>query len=724
MMTEHLTPESHDDGSAIETTDLPESIDLSIDGPQLVSPADAMVDLLGHDPLATTTDDLGLGETLPPVDGDAASGAETQLIDPVILAPTGDQSVIPPGQPGGEPLPPQVILAPTGDQSVIPPGQPGGEPLPPQDILAPTGDQSVIPPGQPGGEPLPPQDILAPTGDQSVIPPGQPGGEPLPPQDILAPTGDQSVIQVGMPAEILESGPPITLEETNSPPDVMPPDQLPPEGVQPPYDLVPPPPDGADTTMPQPVGSETPPAPPVPDDDPQIDSSSPIETGPVDMAQPESSAPVVVATPENMPTDFGPSDILAMPESLTIPGLGPSDAPAPPSLPIAPRTHEATAPAERPAPVDDLTPPDVPVQPNIPDVLIPPGPGVHSRQDYSPDDRDVLRTTGQPFEPGGTHQDYSPDDRDVLRTTGQPFEPGGTHQDYSPDDRDVLRNQANSDVPQLPVDGPTTFPDLSVPLSDPSLGLSPLDIPAIDGPTHVDSPLHGDPGDELRWAQVQSENGYCVPVSVAMVVSEITGVIHNEHELVDRSIEMGILYGEPGNWLGMTAEGAVDLLQSYGITADVEYGSLDTLRQYLDEGREIVLMVDADEIWYGDDDGPGDAGMDHAVVLTGIDDDTGVAYLNDPGQPDGPGFEVTLSTIDDAWADGGHQMVVADDRPQGGPGPLAEAERVPAGAEVREPGAEPRDHVEEAGFVLLPVVIAADVLRRVTPWARLTDSDR
>ena len=154
----------------------------------------------------------------------------------------------------------------------------------------------------------------------------------------------------------------------------------------------------------------------------------------------------------------------------------------------------------------------------------------------------------------------------------------------------------------------------------------------------------------------------------------------------------------------MTAEGAVALIESYDIEAEVEYGSVDKLRQYLDVGKDIILMVDADEIWYGDDDtNPADAGMDHALVITAIDDVSGIVYLNDPGQPEGAGFELSITALNDAWTDGGHQMVVT------------EAVGAGLGGAQREAGGGAPAH---AGFVLLPIVIAADVLRRVSPWAR------
>jgi hypothetical protein len=48
------------------------------------------------------------------------------------------------------------------------------------------------------------------------------------------------------------------------------------------------------------------------------------------------------------------------------------------------------------------------------------------------------------------------------------------------------------------------------------------------------------------------------------------------------------------------------------------------------------------------------------VVLTGIDPATGMAYLNDPGTPDGRMEAVPLNELMAAWQNGGNAMVVTE----------------------------------------------------------------
>ena len=209
--------------------------------------------------------------------------------------------------------------------------------------------------------------------------------------------------------------------------------------------------------------------------------------------------------------------------------------------------------------------------------------------------------------------------------------------------------------------------------------------------------VHGDPEADLQWAMIQSENGFCVPVSVGMIVSELTGESLGESAVVEAAIEMNLLYGEPGSWIGMTTEGTVDLLDRFGVDSHVEYGTLDDLRTYLDGDRGIVLMVDADELWTDLDDDVqlADAGADHAVVITGIDDERSVITLNDPGQPEGAGWEISVAEFMDAWDDSNYEMVVTESGPEAGDirGSLSA---------IRHPG----------GYVLLPVVVRDDQLRR------------
>ena len=168
--------------------------------------------------------------------------------------------------------------------------------------------------------------------------------------------------------------------------------------------------------------------------------------------------------------------------------------------------------------------------------------------------------------------------------------------------------------------------------------------------------IHGDPMAEIPYHQAQVGANDCLPTSIAMIVTEITGDDAPQGDVVDIANELGLL-GEDG----MSLDGGVQLLERYGVDAEVRTGSVDDLRAMLDAGRPVIIGLDADDL-YGTGDSPfaDDLASGHAVVITGIDDETGLVYINDPGLPDGAGVAIPLDEFEDAWADADHTMIVAD----------------------------------------------------------------
>jgi hypothetical protein len=189
---------------------------------------------------------------------------------------------------------------------------------------------------------------------------------------------------------------------------------------------------------------------------------------------------------------------------------------------------------------------------------------------------------------------------------------------------------------------------------------------AADGFGSTGDVVHGTPAEDLQWAQIQTENGFCVPTSIAMVASEFAGHEIGAQSAVTEAEQLGYLTRDgAGNWSGLDIQQGQDLLEHLGVACHVESGTLDTLRQYLDEGRAIVLGVNSNDIWNPDSaaaHGPNGA-IDHAVVITGIDDTTGTVTLDDPGTPNGAGEHVSISDLENAWDDGNNEMIVTDGTP-------------------------------------------------------------
>lgn len=235
--------------------------------------------------------------------------------------------------------------------------------------------------------------------------------------------------------------------------------------------------------------------------------------------------------------------------------------------------------------------------------------------------------------------------------------------------------------------------------------------------------IHGDPEQASSYWYAQSVNGYCVPAAVAQVVGEWQGHNVGEPEVVSRAVAHGWLTttdttgdGVPDDASGMTSADAEALLESYGIPATTTHGDLKDLESLLDADRDIIAYVDSDEVWSGADDDGADGGSDanHAVVVTGIDDEN--VYLADPGDPSGAISVVPRATFEDAWDDSGREMLVTDTAPPRSepasnapahPIPGSPADGVPpADASAGKPAAGGMlISTNSTGVVLLPVVL-------------------
>lgn len=217
--------------------------------------------------------------------------------------------------------------------------------------------------------------------------------------------------------------------------------------------------------------------------------------------------------------------------------------------------------------------------------------------------------------------------------------------------------------------------------------------------------LVGDPfGDAELWFE-QAVNGTCAPSAIAQIVSEYTGeTFANEEEFANWAIENGVMEVLPdGTTTGMYAPDIVDMLEAHGVPAELEDGlEIQDLKEMLADDVGVAVMVDADEYWgpmYGYDPGPEDNAINHIVMVTGIDEDKGVVYVNDTGTPDGEAMEIPIEYFEDAWEDGNNQAVVCDE-----PAPDTAAATVGSGL----PQSESVSSLLEGKWAMLPVVLRGD----------------
>ncbi len=172
------------------------------------------------------------------------------------------------------------------------------------------------------------------------------------------------------------------------------------------------------------------------------------------------------------------------------------------------------------------------------------------------------------------------------------------------------------------------------------------------------SGIVGDPESALDTWHTQSGNT-CAVVSQEGILESILGQEFDEDELRELAEDHG--------WYnnGTSAEDVGQLLEHYGIHTEQSSGnSIDDLRDSLEDGNQIIVMVDAEELWSGENEemfGPG-MDMDHAVRVIGIDEsdpENPMVIINDSGVANGQGVMIPLDDFMDSWEDSGCSMVEA-----------------------------------------------------------------
>jgi uncharacterized protein YvpB len=222
-----------------------------------------------------------------------------------------------------------------------------------------------------------------------------------------------------------------------------------------------------------------------------------------------------------------------------------------------------------------------------------------------------------------------------------------------------------------------------------------VDAPA-PGPETFGEPDH----EALDWQYQGDKDGMCGPTSIAMVVNEL-GHEPGGEPLTGAQVEQwAVAHGDMTSdgheasstdlGYGMTPAQISEVLDHYGVPSQTETGgNLETLEGYLQSGHQVVLSVDAYQLWHDVPAGQDPDKPNHAVVLTGIDPHTGYAYINDPGTPDGREEAVPISELMSSWSTSDYSAVVTD--------ATAPAEHAPVDAPT-------------GGYVILPAVLHHELI--------------
>lgn len=162
--------------------------------------------------------------------------------------------------------------------------------------------------------------------------------------------------------------------------------------------------------------------------------------------------------------------------------------------------------------------------------------------------------------------------------------------------------------------------------------------------------------------------GTCGLVSCEDVLAQF-GVEVTEADVVAHAARAGLceIDGLPSERGGTTEFSQARILTDAGVPAHAEFSkSLSDLREWVVEGRGVIIEVNAGELWNNPD--AYDSGRaNHAVCLTGIALDPASGqlagfYVNDSGRayPGDAGRFVPVDMMQRMWADAGGSAVITD----------------------------------------------------------------
>lgn len=170
----------------------------------------------------------------------------------------------------------------------------------------------------------------------------------------------------------------------------------------------------------------------------------------------------------------------------------------------------------------------------------------------------------------------------------------------------------------------------------------------------------GDPGSAMEVWECQGDTGRCALYAQMFIIEEYTGQ--------DIDIEQFADIAEANGWF--TEEGGTPIvhvgkmLEYYGLETETSTGNdLSDIADALNNGEKVIVGVDSEEYWYGENDDmftPND-GANHAIEVIGIDysdPDNPMVIINDSGNPNGCGDMIPYQTFMDAWEDSDCMMVV------------------------------------------------------------------
>lgn len=168
----------------------------------------------------------------------------------------------------------------------------------------------------------------------------------------------------------------------------------------------------------------------------------------------------------------------------------------------------------------------------------------------------------------------------------------------------------------------------------------------------------GNPEHDAKFCHEQERCDTCAIASQRGIIEKHSGHDPGEKALSQEAEKRG-WYVSEGDDAGTPIACVGNLLDSHDVpTTRWNSASMDTLRDELENGHDVIAGVDAGFLWQNADH----IGEGHAVWVTGLEtDETGKAngvFLNDTGNPEiGGGGRVSTETFEQAWTRMGNPMV-------------------------------------------------------------------
>jgi hypothetical protein len=217
----------------------------------------------------------------------------------------------------------------------------------------------------------------------------------------------------------------------------------------------------------------------------------------------------------------------------------------------------------------------------------------------------------------------------------------------------------------------------------PSEVADPKDV-SLEVPTHLDvlpdgreTVVIGDPEGDKAFTHQQGQNslgylGTCGLCSCENVLRSF-GLDVSETSVVIFASELGLCGTDdpdPAHCGGTSALSIAEILTRHGVPADWHLqGSLDDLAGNIEQGRGVIVLVNAGALWNDANHDSGGA-PNHAITVTGVarDPNTGAIqgfYINDSGPGTAAQF-VDAAHMRECWEDAsGIQIVTAESRHYG-----------------------------------------------------------